>query len=140
MTAITSALRNWKALTAGLILASLILASLTLALILAKADARHWRKQADHNAALYVGEQAKHALTRQSLDQLADVLAQKNEESIARAQLFEAAKAADAKAIAAADARARDAQGRIATLTRIGKAQGEDCPVPAELAAQLEGL
>jgi hypothetical protein len=61
--------RHWKLIVAGL-----ALATMGLLLFLAKADARHWQKQADQNRALYDRETMAHAVTRTSLNMVQTAL------------------------------------------------------------------
>nr|AMP56856.1 hypothetical protein [uncultured bacterium] len=87
-------------------------------------------------------EQAKHAVTRQSLDSCTGEIGRRNVEADARAKAYAAAKARDAATIAKLDAAAKDSAKRIAALDDIrrrAEAAGS-CPVAAGLIEQAEGL
>ena len=133
---IALALRNWKLIVGGL-----GLFALGLLLMLAKADARHWRKMHDGVLASYQLEQAKHAITRQSVATLETALKAKNAESIARAEAFERAKAEAARDVASLNARWAAGEGARARLEAfVRNPPSAACRAPAGLISALEGL
>lgn len=133
MTALAILVHYWRQIG----VAALCVVILSLLLL----DAHHVR-QRDAARASASREKASHAVTLQSVADLSNALAAKNAESEARAKAFDASKVADAKAVAAADARYRSTQARVDALTRMARDLPADhaCRVPAALLANLEGL
>lgn len=130
------ALKNWKLLLGGF-----VVAGLSLMLVLAKADARHWKGEAGRFETSFNLEVAKHAVTRQSVATLEAALKAKNAESVARADAFEKAKAKSAADLAALDARYAAEKGRRSRLEALlSNPASEACRAPAALTEALEGL
>jgi Flp pilus assembly protein TadB len=87
-------------------------------------------------------EQAKHAVTRQSLDQALAEIQRRNAEAEARAKAYAEAKAKDAQTIAKLDELAKDSAHRIAILEGIrqhAETTGT-CAVAPGILEQAEGL
>lgn len=123
----------WREL--GLAALALIIGALVLL------DAHH-AAQRDKARAELAAEQARHAVTRQSVETLTVALDAKNRESEARAKAYEESKAANAKAIAELDQRYRATASRVEALRAMAKdfPANPACRAPAALLAQLEGL
>lgn len=120
--------RNWRWM-----LPAVVFAGLGLALVLARAESRHWRKIADSRAQQIQLEQAKHSITRASLDQaLAAIDDQNAAVQKLRADGDVRAKAAN-DALAGAQRAAERSDGIAAQLrASAGKAgSGERC-APSE--------
>jgi hypothetical protein len=129
-------LKNWKLLAGGL-----ALAVLGFMLVLAKADARHWRAKSNGFESAFNLEVAKHAITRQSVATLEGVVAAKNAESQARADAFAKAQAQSVSDLAALNARWRAGEGVRARLQAlVSNPPNEACRAPAALLDGLEGL
>lgn len=87
-------------------------------------------------------EQAKHAVTRQSLDSCTTEIGRRNAEADARAKAYADAKAKDAQTIAKLNEMAKDSAKRIAVLEGIrqhAEATGA-CAVAAGILEQAKGL
>ena len=126
---------NWKlVLTVG------VVAALGIALMLTRGTLASRTHERDAARASLAVERANHAVTRQSVNTLQSALAMKNRESEERAKAFEAARARDAKDVAAADARYLAAEGRRKALEAFARDSGKACPVPDGLLSAIEGL
>ncbi|UIJ43739.1 hypothetical protein LZK98_11620 [Sphingomonas cannabina] len=125
--------RYWREL--GLAFLAVIICGMVLL------DARH-ASQRDKARAELAAEQARHAVTRQSVETLTAALDVKNRESEARAKAYEESKAANAKAIAELDQRYKATASRVEALRAMAKQfpANPACRAPAALLAQLEGL
>lgn len=130
--------RHWKLIAGGI-----ALSVLGLVLLLAKADARHWEKQSRQNAEKLKTEQAKHALTRMSVDRCTAAL---DDQSKAVAKL---AADSDARMKAAADSRsaaqeAAKASGKVAAAldasAAVVRPEAAACPPSDTFWAGREAL
>jgi hypothetical protein len=115
---------NWKAVLAGL-----ALAALGLALILAKADARHWKKRYASEQLAHQLEQAKHSVTLASLDRALVAIEDQNA-AVARLKTDGDKRASDAKsALEASERAAERSKGIVRQLEASAAAvpAGEPC-------------
>jgi hypothetical protein len=117
-TALEFAWRNWK-----LILSGTALAILGVLLMLAKADARQWEKQALQSKARFDTEVLSHAVTRTSLNMLQSAL--DDQSRSVRALAAES----DARALAAGDAK-KAAQAAVEVAERSAKALDASAAAP----------
>lgn len=95
--------------------------------------------QRDHYRDAYSMEQARHAVTRQSVDTLEAVIADLNEQAEKRAEAYaEAQEMAQEREKELAAAR-RSSDATIARLRELAEREGE-CAVPDDLRELAEGL
>lgn len=129
MTVLAFALRNWKLLLTGA-----AIGLLGVLLLFAKADARSWHKKYDQTLSLYQVEQAKHAVTRASLDTALSAIDDQN--AAVQALATESASrinAADKARIAAQEAARASLDTARALDASAAVARSKDGPcVPSE--------
>ena len=86
-------------------------------------------------------EQARHAVTRQSVDTLDAVIADLNERSLARAEAYAEGQAVAAKRAADLAESRQQSEKQIAELRKAAREQvNGDCPVPDDIRALAESL
>ena len=86
-------------------------------------------------------EQARHAVTRQSVDTLDAVIADLNERSLARAEAYAEGQAVAAKRAADLAESRQQSEKQIAELRKLAREQvNGDCPVPDVLRDLAGGL
>ena len=118
-----------------------VMAGLVVALLLTRATLADVKDERDAANQALGSERTRHAVTRQSVTALEGTIATLNEEARRRAAEFEAAKAAAAKEVAAADARYAATEARRAYLADLAARKPDKaCPVPPGLLDALEGL
>jgi hypothetical protein len=129
--------RHWKLFVGGA-----VVAVFAVLLLIAKGDARHFKKLYEQQVELTASAESKLAVSNASINTLTTALNDKNAESEARARAYSDTKAADAQTIATMDARAKADASRLDTLRRLSRDLPDNpvCRVPAALAANLEGL
>lgn len=122
--AIELAWRNWRVIAGGI-----VLATLGLLLMLAKADARQWEKQALQNKARFDTEVLAHAVTRTSLNMLQTALDDQSRSVRALAAESDArtAAAGDAKKAAQAGAVAAERAAKALDASAVAPRAGEPC-------------
>lgn len=129
--------KHWR-----LIGSALILAGLGIALLLAKADARHWHKVADANADTLKAEKLAHAVSNASIGKLQAAIDMQNKAALERATAYQDARLADAATLASLNARLAADKGRRDALTAIASQPTSKgaCVAPDALLKALEGL
>ena len=139
-------LGHWRAIGLGL-----AFAALGLMLVLAKAETRHWRKQAEHEAALHLAERQAHARTIADYRRAAELARARDAANAARVERDQAVISQEvshdyASKIAALRARhdALRLRSRPDSAARAdpGPGRGTDLPGPGRAAAAAgeEGL
>jgi ABC-type molybdate transport system substrate-binding protein len=122
-------------IAAGAALSALI--ALAVVWMLYKAETRSH----DRTRASLATEQARHAVTRQSVDTLDAVIEDLNERALARAEAYAAAQGVAAKRSAELAELSRESDKRIAALRQAAREQyNGDCPVPDAIRELAEGL
>lgn len=128
--------KNWKLVGWGLTTLALVSA-----LFLTRATLANVKGERDKANQALGTERATHAVTRNSVALLEQVIAARVAEANLAAAEYEAAKAQAAKDLATANARYATTDARRKALEALA-AQTPDkpCPVPEALSAALEGL
>lgn len=113
--------------------------AIALGVVMWRADAISEDRERIRNA--LATEKANHAVTRQSVQTLADKIAELNREANARADAFEAAKRAAAAETERLRELAEGSDARIARLREMAERPATaGCEAPADLLSELEGL
>lgn len=136
-TALSFVWKHWRLFADGF-----VVGALGLLLMIARGDARHYKALWQQEQAAHQLTVAKLAISNASIDTLTAALNDKNAESLVRAQAYADSKVADAKTVAAMDARQGADASRLETLKRLARDLPDNpaCRVPAALVANLEGL
>ena len=127
-------------------LASILAPLIGLAVVLALCAAlwvrgNHYKDQRDVARAEVAAEEARHAVTRQSVETLDAVIVDLNNRALARAEAYAEGQAEAQKRSAELAKLSAESDRRIEALRKAAREQvNGDCPVPANLAELAKGL